>query len=743
MLAIVTHSLAWVLDLLLAIFQQTGLVFYESAFFILIGFIAAGLLKEFVAPRLLERLIGKDHWSSVIWAALLGAPLPICACGILPLAVELRKKGASKSAIASFLISTPETGVDSIALTYALMGPVMAVVRPVMAILSAVTAGICTILVIKLGKNETTNKAGELSCEDSDADHHVCFGVSPFLIDEYSSKLTAKAFYERIFDGLKYALRILFDEISFWIFLGLVLTGILVSVLPHNFFPSALNLGSGILPMIVAVLIGVPIYVCASAATPLAAALIATGLSPGAALVFLLTGPATNFATIVIVNRLLGTKTLLVYLISIIFVAVMGGITLDYTISEAIQKSIVIGRIVPDGSFLGIIKWISVSILIFLFISSIRRGGFRHGIIEFLGQYSQVSSALNRYDWKKHSNYVVGVPLIRRTVGLVRLVFSPQNRRMVLSASVGTLCLIWLCLQAPSFTLVVLPGQQGIVQRFGKVVADDLGPGLHFHLPPPLGKGIAVETCLVRQVAVGTVGDPTLSSPVPSAENGVFLTGDENIIDIGAIVQYRVNNAARFELGVEHTDALIQNLARQLLVDIISMTPIDLVYSTQRSLIEHAFEEELNYRFQEIDMGYEIVAARLVYVHAPDKVHDAFRDVASALEDQTRAVLEAEGGAAVQLARAQGDVSEIMATAREKAFRMVTFAAGETEPFKDLARVYEGYPAVTRQRLHMESLERYLAKSRKYVMGYEGPGHDFDLWLGSLEKGAIKFRLQE
>lgn len=214
---------------------------------------------------------------------------------MVPAVAGLKKQGASNGAAVSFLISTPETGVDSIALTYSLLDPVMTVVRPLTAFITALVAGVA--------ENVTGGKDAA-----AEAQQHC----GP-CTEQFRPRVTA---LERLLGGLKYALNDLMDEIAGWFVLGVALAGVITASVPESFVST--HLGTGLVAYLTMLAVALPLYVCASMSTPLAAALIMKGLSPGAALVFLLAGPATNAATMTMVAGLLGRRTFIVYLSSIV-----------------------------------------------------------------------------------------------------------------------------------------------------------------------------------------------------------------------------------------------------------------------------------------------------------------------------------------------------------------------------------------------------------------------------------------
>ena len=270
-------------------------ILVEAAPFVLLGFAVAGLLQGLLVDRFIARHIGSNSFGAVVKASLLGIPLPLCSCGVIPAAVELRKQGAGKGASAAFLVSTPESGVDSIAITYALLDPVMTVIRPIAAFLTATVTG----LVI--------NRLPEENIDESELETETCC--------PQGGNVPRQPLAARIFAGLRYAFGELMQDIGGWLLLGILIAGLIGVFVPESYFSHFT--GSELTELFVMLLVGIPLYICASASTPVAAALIMKGVSPGAALVFLLAGPATNAATITIVSRFWGKQATLLYLGSI------------------------------------------------------------------------------------------------------------------------------------------------------------------------------------------------------------------------------------------------------------------------------------------------------------------------------------------------------------------------------------------------------------------------------------------
>jgi hypothetical protein len=312
------------IELLLTILQESWLMLNESAGYCLFGIFMAGLLRAFMPDDFVLKHLGKNNITSVIKASLIGVPMPICSCGVMPVAMGLRKQGAGKGPTTAFLISTPESGIDSIAVTWALLDPIMTVVRPLAAFMTATVAGILVNFVPEhQQKGAVPEPACSCCCEAEgaqDGGHtHAC---------NHSHSLL-----ERMRSGLAFAFGGLLADMGPSLLFGILIAGMISALVPPGFIEQ--NLGGGIRPMLVMLLVGIPLYVCATASTPIVAALALKGLSPGAALVFLLAGPATNAATILLVAKILGKRIAAVYVAVIASVALLLGLAVNFLYSMA------------------------------------------------------------------------------------------------------------------------------------------------------------------------------------------------------------------------------------------------------------------------------------------------------------------------------------------------------------------------------------------------------------------------
>lgn len=345
-------------------------VYLETAFWLLLGLLAAGLVKTYIPEDMMTRWLGGHGFSAVGRAALFGAPLPLCSCGVLPAAMGLHRSGASKEATVSFLISTPETSIDSVAVTYALMGPVMAIYRPIAALMSAIVTGVMVAFVDEPASEMQANTKQDELNECCSNETSCCSKPEPKPTCCSSEK---PARTSRLLQVMRYAGAELLDDISKWLFIGIVVAGVMMTVIPPGWLS---QWGSGLPAMLVMLAIGVPMYICAVASTPIAAGLILAGVSPGTVLVFLLVGPATNIAGIILVRKELGTKVTAIYLLGLSIVSVLMGLLLDWLVVDN-GFQINVDASAADYMLPEVIRWISALLLLLLAIPGIRKPLFR------------------------------------------------------------------------------------------------------------------------------------------------------------------------------------------------------------------------------------------------------------------------------------------------------------------------------------------------------------------------------
>ena len=274
-------------------------ILFDMAPWLILGFLIAGILHVFFPQGQINKLLGATNTKSVFRAALFGVPLPLCSCGVIPTGVSIHKSGASKGSAVSFLISTPQTGVDSIMVTYSLLGLPFAIIRPIVAFFTGIIGGVIT---------------NKLEPERQKSVH----------VEKSTGKQLNKFSIKEIF---QYAFVDFLADIAKWLVIGLAIAALIAVFVPDDFFASYIK--NDFLGMLIILMASIPVYVCATSSVPIAAVLLLKGLSPGAALVFLMAGPATNAATISVIGNSMGRKTLFAYLATIIVGALLSGWVID------------------------------------------------------------------------------------------------------------------------------------------------------------------------------------------------------------------------------------------------------------------------------------------------------------------------------------------------------------------------------------------------------------------------------
>lgn len=301
---------------------------HEMSPYLLLGFLVAGLLHAFVPSRLYSQYLSARNLRSVLLAALFGIPLPLCSCGVIPTATSLRREGASKGATTSFLIATPQTGVDSIFATFSVFGWAFALLRPIAALVTAFAGGA---LVNAFDKDDDDLKKAKPS-----------FSCAADASDDAQVSSPLRRFLRRIERALHYGFVEMLEDIGKRLLIGLLVAGVIAVLVPDEYF--TLFADSSLLSIVMILLFSVPMYLCATGSIPIAAALMLKGLSPGAALVLLMAGPAVNMASILVINKVLGRRTLLLYLAAI----VGGAVTFALVIDNFLPRAWFVPSIVAD-----------------------------------------------------------------------------------------------------------------------------------------------------------------------------------------------------------------------------------------------------------------------------------------------------------------------------------------------------------------------------------------------------------
>ena len=315
-------------------------LFNKISPFLILGFLISGILSILLTVEMISKYLGKKSFSSIFFASLFGVPLPLCSCGVIPVTAYLRNHGASKGAAASFLISTPQTGVDSIMVTYSLLGPLMAIYRPIIAFISGLIGG-----VIINKYDDDSDSLAKSSCDED-----CCIG--------YDSK-------SKLIKILHYGFVRLPLDIFKPLIVGLLLSALISIIIPDNSF---ISIGGGILGMFIMLFVSLPMYICATASIPLAFIFLEKGFSLGAILVFLMAGPATNLTTITVTLKILGKKSTAFYLLTIMVISLISGYILDLILVKDYFEN--------QGTHLhhhhGILTYICSGLLLMIILNSIR-----------------------------------------------------------------------------------------------------------------------------------------------------------------------------------------------------------------------------------------------------------------------------------------------------------------------------------------------------------------------------------
>jgi HflK protein len=660
---------------------------------------------------------------------------------VLPAAVALKRQGATPGATVSFLISTPETDLEAVSLTYALMDPIITVFRPVAGIVTSITAGLATnFLCMPRSRAAAAQVHGaSLACAASEAGsapvehgadrpaqegqvhghdhdhHHHDRVVMPDSVHgaEGGRLLTVRHAAGRVYH---YAFRQLLDDTSYWLVLGIVLSGVIAAALPPTLFEHPLM--TGFWSMIVMLFIGLPTYTCASASTPVAAALVMKGLNPGAALVYLLTGPATSLASLSVLLRVLGGRVVAIYLASIAGCALLAGLLLNW-----LYASLGVDPRATFGAGTAFVpEWLKIAgalMLIALLAASMRR--------------TRIPT-----EWNWLRDRLAALTGVRVTL------------RKLAAASFAAAAVLY----AGSGLFVVQPGEVGLGLRFGRIVGAELLPGLHYRLPWPFGAHTIVPMERVQRIEYNPASRPQpLPVAVPPSRTGwgpapgttepkstwfqkeaapddlLLLTGDGNLIDLRWAVQYRIDDAIAYAFHVAEPQVFVRSASLDALRGVVARLSIDELYTSARSGVEERVAQAIQRSLTRAGAGIRVLSFHLLYVHAPSEVHDAFRDVASAQEDKLRTINRAHTFAVEIVNQAHGEAAAMLEQALAFREQQVLHAQGDAQAFRLRLGAYRSAPELTRFRLQLEAIEAVLPGLPKFVTPDAKDVEDFDMWL--------------
>lgn len=757
------------MDLLQAIAYETLRTLVLAAPFLMLGLLVAGLLHVLMPTSWIQRWMGRQGLSGVSMAALIGVPLPVCSCGVVPISVELKRKGASAPSSLSFLTTTPESSIDSIFFTYALMGPILAVARPVAAFLTAFIGGVATIAWLPQEEwdkereghghdhhgHEHHSHEHHHSHDHHDHDHshdhdhgHDHHGHDHSHHDHshsvtYAESDQARAALAAWFRGLgrrrqdvddtapddgtpglwqgvirpslRYGFGELLDDLAFWIVVGVALAGLLGAILPSDL--GQRGLGSGLLPMLLMLVVGVPIYMCASASTPIAAALMAKGISPGAALVFLLAGPATNAATLVLLSRTFGRRFVQLYLGSVVVGALISGIALD-ALAFAFGWQVMAPLVEGAGTGFSAVEWFFFVLLSLVMGRSLWRGAWSAGVAEmrqgFVGMLPSGTESRRRWRRGLTAGVAIALPVLYLMSGL----------------------------------FIVPPDSRGYAFRFGALVDSDLPPGLHWNVPPPFGKVRTWRTGYARKADIGFTTDlgllakrrelsryanpdewhSTVAAMNTNTEQATFLTADETLVEMSFTVHYGLKDPKAFFYTLDHRHGVVDLFAEAAARRFLAANVLEELLTSRRKEIEGAVAEALQVRLDAIGSGIDVWAVRIVDIHPPGGAVFAFRDVSSASEDKRTRIHRAREVGAREIPKARGEAELLLAQARAEADGRTAGAEGRAAAFDARATAVQNDRRVLEHLLWIEAAERTLADRPKIIVPPGTAGTDVTLW---------------
>ena len=720
---------------------------------LLLGLFLSGLIHVFISREAILRWLKHDSLKSVSSSAALGVPVPLCSCSVVPVVAEMRRKGASRSSCMSFLITAPETGADSILVTNAFFGWVAAVVRPIISFVTAVVAGVFCIGLIRGDDAESKTAAHD---HDHDHDH----GHSPLLSgsdDCYvspsemknmagraarnmylaASRLKSASWVKPDFyhdpkfgdsragrgqtppssevekgEGLSFGkvVRHIFrygfveiaDDILFALLVGVALGGVLYLAIPGDLMASEY---ARWLSYPIMVIVGVPLYICASASTPIAAALVAKGFSPGAALIFLMTGPATNTGTIAIIMSQFGVRFASVYVSSVIAVTVVLGILIDVLLL-ATGLGITVNLQPSESTTIQFLQWASTFALLALVVWRFRAGALKSGYEDLLMNIRPVSSR-----WQK-----VWSRLTR-----------DRSFRGVVAPTTPMGMIIWVlaigAFLATGFATVP-PDSVGYGRVAGKVVFRDMQPGLHYVGPRPV---VQVDKWPVREVK--SIGG------LPHE----YVSGDLSLMSLTVNVQYRVQDPYTYHYQANNPEQVIEGFVRDHVRSFVAARSLDQLLNVHRATLERAIGELFVSPAEApspILRSIDLIKVNLLDINPAGETTNAFRDVSSAQEDRERIVVNAQRFMAELVPQAHGNAEYERRQAEGAAFRRVETSGAEADAIIKVASAVQTAPGVLQNMLWREKLESALSGNAKIIVPSQESLDKVALWKKKPEEEA-------
>ena len=722
---------------------------------LLLGLFLSGVIHVFISREAILRWLKDDSLKSVAVSSAVGVPVPLCSCSVVPVVAEMRRKGASRSSCMSFLITAPETGADSILVTNAFFGFVAAVVRPVISFITAVVAGIFCIGLIRNDPEETASDHSHDGHghdhdhehghdHDHDHDHgsheplipetddcYVSFSrlkglfvqwlknvatmagrwkslswVKPAFyrdaVEASAAEETSRSADDQALDFKKlvkhvfhYGFVEIADDILFALLVGVALGGVLFLVIPGDLMT---NEYARWVSYPVMVLVGVPLYICASASTPIAAALVAKGFSPGAALIFLMTGPATNTGTIAIIVSQFGARFATIYVAAVVAVTVALGIVIDaLLIATGFTIPVYLGP--SESPTIQILQWGSGLILIALIVWRFRAGALRSGWEDLVLNIRPLSKRW-RAAWDRLTRN-------RSVRGIISLA-TPMGKMLW-----GLLLVLIL---ASGFTTIP-PNSVGYGRLLGEVYWRDVQPGLTYLAPWPFVK---VDKWPVREVK-------SILCETPEE----YVSGDLNLVSLTVNVQYRVKDPYNYHYRTGDPQKVIADVMRDHIRSFVSARDLEKLLNVHRETLEEhltrSFDVDVHF-LNPVLKTVEIVKINLLDVSPVAETMSAFRDVSSAQEDRERIIVNAQRFLVSLVPLAHGNAAWEVQQADGEAYRKVKTSAAEADAISTVSKAVRTAPGVLRNMLWREKLETALSGNPKIIVPNKKSLEKVALW---------------
>jgi uncharacterized membrane protein YraQ (UPF0718 family)/regulator of protease activity HflC (stomatin/prohibitin superfamily) len=702
----------------------------NSSGFLLLGLFAAGLVHA-LAHRFesLQRSIPRGL-KAIGFGIIAGFPLPVCSCGIVPIALALKRRHAHPETVASFVVSTPETSLDAVGLTAALLGLPFALFRVLAGLTAALFAGIFVIATEAWPANQESDggkahdHAGDLIEGHAPPEWwrrlmawtrniwNEWFGPpgTPAETSEPESHSIRKRFRRTIGEAMRVGFVETLDEIAWMLLFGFALSAVILAFLPDDF---AARIPGGIAGQtLFGLAISLPLYVCASGSIPLAAALMMKGLSPVAVMTIFLVGPLTNPATLLLLSRSFGRRFVAALVLAGLLSAIaFGGIVATLVKTPAGQQPLEIGQTATVGA------WDIFFTIIFLpiLVLSLARAGFRRGARDIRQAMTSILPADLRAGMH---NAAAGLWSRKRAFGWI---------------AAGIVAVVWLF----SGFAAIPEGSVGFAEAFGKAGEKPLPPGLHWTLPRPFGRMRMVDTGALIDVSVGfrpEAGDRAASDAalfMQAADSGwhsiytssgsrpeesTYVTGDLNLVESKAGVHLVISDPRAFAYQGGDPIETVRSLYQASFRELLASRSIDDTLTSARASIEQAALHDLQLRLIVGHVPLRALSVNLLDLHPPDASVHAFRDISSALEDRETRIHQARGKADAALPSARGAAAAMLAAAESDRRENVARAGGVSTAFVIQADVAKRSGPAVRSMLRWDALDRLLAGKRLVLM---------------------------